>query len=69
MFKLKKKTLEDSCITGEERVYAAVIKMFSINIFRPLPAYSAFLPANPYETPDSADEADTLEPAWPHLEV
>ncbi|KAM3188081.1 hypothetical protein ACTXT7_001034 [Hymenolepis weldensis] len=59
-------------ITSEEEVYAACIQMFAANIFRPLPppsASSLVSAGHPYEPPDSADEEDTLEPAWPHLEL
>ncbi|VDL16669.1 unnamed protein product [Hymenolepis diminuta] len=59
-------------ITSEEEVYAACTHLFATNIFRPLPppSVSSLVSAgHPYEPPDSADEEDTLEPAWPHLEL
>lgn len=59
-------------ITSEEAVYAACANMFAANIFRPLPPPSSALQASVgdhYEPPDSADEEDTQEPAWPHLEL
>ncbi|VDO07901.1 unnamed protein product [Rodentolepis nana] len=61
-----------SSITSEEEVYAACIRLFATNIFRPLPPPSARSLASarhPYESPESADEEDVLEPAWPHLEL
>lgn len=59
-------------ITSEEGVYSACVDTFAVNIFRSLPPPSTVAlvaKMHPYEPPDSADEDDTLEPAWPHLEV
>lgn len=59
-------------ITSEETAYAACVHMFAANIFRPLPPPSSALQASSgdhYEPPDSADEEETQDPAWPHLEL
>lgn len=67
---LSEPSTDEMAITSEERVYGAMVRMFASNIFRPLPPTPAWvLMENPFEPPDSADESETSEPAWPHLEV
>lgn len=49
----------------QEEIYADVINMFSINLFRKLPPQ-----VNPYgDAFDPEEDEPVLEPAWPHLQI
>ncbi|ODV92780.1 hypothetical protein CANCADRAFT_12650, partial [Tortispora caseinolytica NRRL Y-17796] len=57
--------ISSSRVTYTDEVYAAMIHMFSVNIFRPIPP-----PVNPFgDIFDPDEDEPVFEVAWPHMEL